>query len=56
MIRPRAKDSRADNKLDVRPDDIWGDFHVTDGRVVTGTNPQSAASTAKEVLKVFESL
>jgi putative intracellular protease/amidase len=40
----------------VRPDDIWGDFHVTDGRVVTGTNPQSAKSTAEEVVKVFEAL
>ncbi|KAF2659719.1 class I glutamine amidotransferase-like protein [Lophiostoma macrostomum CBS 122681] len=39
-----------------RPDDVWGDFHVTDGRIVTGTNPQSATSTAKEVVKVFEAL
>ncbi|KAH7138777.1 class I glutamine amidotransferase-like protein [Dendryphion nanum] len=40
----------------VRPDDVWGDFHVTDGRIVTGTNPQSATSTAKEAVRVFESL
>ncbi|KAJ9605699.1 plasma membrane heat shock protein [Cladophialophora chaetospira] len=40
----------------VRPDGVWDDFHVVDGRIVTGTNPQSAKSTAEAVLKVFEKL
>jgi putative intracellular protease/amidase len=40
----------------VRADGVWDDFFVTDGRVVTGMNPQSAASTATEVVKVFETL
>lgn len=40
----------------VRADGVWDDFFVTDGRVVTGMNPQSATSTAKEVVKVFETL
>jgi putative intracellular protease/amidase len=34
----------------------WDDFHVVDGRVVTGTNPASANSTAKAILEVFKSL
>jgi len=40
----------------VRADGVWDDFFVTDGRVITGMNPQSATSTAKEVVKVFETL
>ncbi|KAL7893933.1 class I glutamine amidotransferase-like protein [Trichoderma sp. SZMC 28014] len=39
-----------------RPDDVWGDFHVVSGRLVTGTNPQSSTSTAKAVLDVYNSL
>ncbi|KAM0255924.1 hypothetical protein ACHAQJ_005325 [Trichoderma viride] len=39
-----------------RPDDVWGDMHVVDGRLVTGTNPASAASTAKAALEVYNSL
>ncbi|KAF2259369.1 class I glutamine amidotransferase-like protein [Lojkania enalia] len=35
---------------------VWDDFNVTDGRLVTGMNPQSATSTAKEAVKVFDSL
>ena len=42
--------------LDVRPKGVWDDFHVTDGRIITGTNPQSAKSTAEEIVKVFEKL
>lgn len=41
---------------DVRSDGVWDDFHVTDGRVVTGMNPQSAKSTAEETVTVFEKL
>lgn len=39
-----------------RPADVWGDFHIVDGRIVTGTNPQSAKSTAEAVVKVFNAL
>lgn len=42
--------------VDVRADDVWADFHVVQGRLVTGQNPQSAASTAKAVVEVFEKL
>ncbi|KAJ5872788.1 uncharacterized protein N7529_005141 [Penicillium soppii] len=35
---------------------IWDDFHVVDGRLVTGQNPASAGSTAKAVVEVFETL
>jgi hypothetical protein len=34
----------------------WDDFHVVDGRVVTGTNPNSANSTAEAILEVFKTL
>ncbi|ETI27143.1 hypothetical protein G647_09825 [Cladophialophora carrionii CBS 160.54] len=40
----------------VRADGVWDDFHVTDGRVVTGMNPQSAKSTAEATMAVFEKL
>lgn len=39
-----------------RPDGVWDDFHIVQGRLVTGTNPQSAKSTAKAALEVFEKL
>ncbi|CAI7597899.1 unnamed protein product [Penicillium viridicatum] len=35
---------------------IWDDFHVVDGRLVTGQNPASATSTAKAAVEVFEKL
>ncbi|PYH49283.1 class I glutamine amidotransferase-like protein [Aspergillus saccharolyticus JOP 1030-1] len=35
---------------------IWDDFHVVDGRLVTGQNPASATSTAKAAIKVFDKL
>ncbi|KAM0233950.1 hypothetical protein ACHAPO_006823 [Fusarium lateritium] len=35
---------------------IWDDFHVVDGRLVTGQNPASAASTAEAAVAVFETL
>ncbi|KAF2111365.1 class I glutamine amidotransferase-like protein [Lophiotrema nucula] len=40
----------------LRDDDIWGDYNITDGRIVTGQNPQSAMSTAKAVVEAFEKL
>ncbi|RKU41521.1 hypothetical protein DL546_004488 [Coniochaeta pulveracea] len=39
-----------------RSTDIWDDYHVVDGRLVTGQNPASAASTARAVVEVFEKL
>jgi len=42
--------------LDVRAEGVWDDFHVVDGRIVTGQNPQSAKSTAKAALEIFEKL
>jgi putative intracellular protease/amidase len=41
---------------DAGPPGPWDAFHVTDGRVVTGTNPTSAKETAEAVLEVFEKL
>ncbi|EUC41086.1 hypothetical protein COCMIDRAFT_9161 [Bipolaris oryzae ATCC 44560] len=38
----------------VRSDGIWDDYHVVDGRVVTGMNPQSAKSTARAAIEVYE--
>ncbi|KAI0422012.1 class I glutamine amidotransferase-like protein [Xylaria grammica] len=35
---------------------IWDDFHVVDGRLITGQNPASAASTARAVVEVFNAL
>ncbi|RDW58866.1 hypothetical protein BP6252_13342 [Coleophoma cylindrospora] len=35
---------------------VWDDFHVVDGRLITGQNPQSAASTARAVVKAFDEL
>ncbi|KAJ5814327.1 uncharacterized protein N7503_001077 [Penicillium pulvis] len=35
---------------------IWDDFHVVDGRLVTGQNPASATSTAKAAVEVFDQL
>jgi putative intracellular protease/amidase len=42
--------------LDTRGKGVWDDYHVVDGRLVTGMNPQSARSTAKAALEVFEKL
>lgn len=42
--------------LDERAPGIWDDFHVVDGRLVTGQNPASAASTAKAAVEVFDQL
>ncbi|CAG7976805.1 unnamed protein product [Penicillium salamii] len=35
---------------------IWDDFHLVDGRLVTGQNPASATSTAKAAVEVFNAL
>jgi len=40
----------------VRPPGVWDSFHVTDGRVVTGTNPESATETAEAAVVAFEAL
>ena len=40
----------------MRSEGVWDDFNVVDGRIITGQNPQSATSTAKEVVKAFEGL
>lgn len=42
--------------LDVRPPGVWDAFHVTDGRLVTGTNPASAKETAQAAVEAFEKL
>ncbi|TGJ80909.1 hypothetical protein E0Z10_g7863 [Xylaria hypoxylon] len=35
---------------------VWDDFHVVDGRLITGQNPASAASTARAAVEVFNTL
>ncbi|KAK1532014.1 IgE-binging protein [Colletotrichum paranaense] len=42
-------------KTDVRAPGIWDDFHVVDGRLVTGQNPASATSTAQAAVEAFDS-
>lgn len=42
--------------IDARSAGIWDDYHVVDGRLVTGQNPASAASTAKAAVEAFEKL
>ncbi|KAI1429609.1 class I glutamine amidotransferase-like protein [Xylaria sp. FL1777] len=39
-----------------RSEGIWDDFHVVNGRLITGQNPASATSTAKAVVRVFNTL
>ncbi|KIX10388.1 uncharacterized protein Z518_01470 [Rhinocladiella mackenziei CBS 650.93] len=39
-----------------RADGVWDNFHVTDGRIVTGMNSQSAESTAEAAVEVFGKL
>lgn len=41
---------------DERSAGVWDDFHIIDGRLVTGQNPQSARSTAVAVVEAFEKL
>lgn len=40
----------------VRSAGVWDDYHVVDGRLVTGQNPASAASTARAAVEVFNKL
>jgi putative intracellular protease/amidase len=40
--------------VDVRSEGVWDDYHIVDGRVVTGMNPQSAKSTANAAIEVYE--
>ncbi|RBR21773.1 uncharacterized protein FIESC28_04763 [Fusarium coffeatum] len=40
----------------VRAPGIWDDFHIVDGRLVTGQNPASATSTATAAVAVFQTL
>ena len=39
-----------------RSSGIWDDFHIVDGRLITGQNPASAASTARAVVTAFDQL
>ncbi|KAI1123299.1 class I glutamine amidotransferase-like protein [Nemania abortiva] len=39
-----------------RSQGIWDDFHVVDGRLITGQNPASARSTAEAVVEAFNKL
>ncbi|KAK9428116.1 chaperone hsp31 [Lipomyces doorenjongii] len=39
-----------------RAQGIWDDYHVVDGRLVTGQNPASARSTAQAAVEAFEKL
>lgn len=41
---------------DERSDDVWGDYSVVDGRLVTGQNPASATSSAKAAVEAFNKL
>ena len=38
------------------PPSPFADHCISDGRIVTGANPASAKSTAKNAIKVFDSL
>lgn len=42
--------------IDIRSTGVWDDYHVVDGRLVTGQNPASAASTATAAVEAFEKL
>jgi len=39
-----------------RSSGVWDDFHIVDGRLVTGQNPASAKSTAEAAVGVFQKL
>ncbi|KAK3296186.1 IgE-binging protein [Chaetomium fimeti] len=53
MVEELAEELGAEYK---RAPGIWDDFHVVDGRLVTGQNPASATSTARAVVEVFDAL
>jgi len=37
----------------VAPPDNWGDYSITDGKLISGVNPASASSTAKKAIQAF---
>jgi putative intracellular protease/amidase len=41
---------------DERGSGVWDDFHIVDGRLITGQNPQSSVSTAKAIVAAFDEL
>jgi D-lactate dehydratase len=41
---------------DVRSKGVWDSFHVSDGRLITGMNPQSGTETAEAIVAAFEKL
>ncbi|CAH2352075.1 glyoxalase 3 [[Candida] railenensis] len=52
-VRVVAEETRA---IYISPEGPWDDFTVVDGRIVTGANPQSAASIGTEIVKAYNSL
>lgn len=48
--------TRGFSSSDVRPAGVWEDFVVKDGRLVSGTNPQSARSAAYAAVHAFDTL
>lgn len=52
----RVKRRRLISATDARPPGVWDSFHVTDGRLVTGTNPASATETAEAAVEAFNKL
>ncbi|KAJ1872358.1 plasma membrane heat shock protein [Coemansia sp. RSA 486] len=53
---PISKGAKDAGATYVKPDGPFDDFSVTDGRLVTGTNPASAHSTAVKAVEAFDSL
>ena len=43
-------------RIDSRPPGVWDLFHISDGRLVTGTNPASAKETTRVAVKAFNRL
>jgi len=50
------KNANLGRRTDERSTGVWDDFHIVDGRIVTGMNPQSAKSTANAAVEAFEKL
>ncbi|KAJ2864440.1 plasma membrane heat shock protein [Coemansia asiatica] len=53
---PISKGARDAGATYVKPDGPFDDYSVADGRLVTGTNPASAHSTAVKAVQAFNSL
>lgn len=45
-----------DFDTDTRAKGVWDDYHVVDGRLVSGMSPQSAKSTTVAAVETFEKL